>query len=56
MVMGGPSQICLLIDNAGNIRIGATPPEQKLHVTGSMKAAQFIVGDVVFANGYMPVQ
>ena len=53
MVMGGPSQIRLLIDNADNIRIGTTTPEQKLHVAGNVKATQFIVGDVVFANGYV---
>ena len=42
----------LFIDSAGKVGLGTMSPTEKLHVVGNVKAASFITGDVVFANGY----
>jgi hypothetical protein len=39
------------IAHDGNVGVGTTNPQERLHVAGNVRAAQFITGDIVFENG-----
>ena len=39
-----------LINSSGNVGIGTTSPQQKLHVNGNVRAKGFITGDITFTD------
>jgi hypothetical protein len=43
----------LVIDKTGKVGIGTEPPSEMVHVDGNVKASQFIIGDIKFANDYI---